>query len=189
MSCNSFITKGRLGECLTDISGFKAIGFMLKKRHGLTLEADDTWDAEGIDLEDPSPADKIFEFELSNLVSNSYTETITTENNPLYAGEASLTLRILDKETRNQIKLLVAGEFHAFLVMNNGEYLVLGAEFGARVTGGTLLTGENRNSQSGFTLTITTEERRPVVFAGADGKAAYEALVDRTAPITPGAGS
>ena len=89
-----------------------------------------------------------------------------------------MTFTYLDVATQEELKLLNAGRAHYVVETYNGDYLLIGKEHGAEVTGGTIVTGAAMGDLSGFTLTVTAQETAPPFFATAPDESA-------DAPIDP----
>lgn len=56
------------------------------------------------------------------------------------------------------------GRPHVFVEDYNGNVFVMGLEHGAEVTGGTVVTGAAMGDLSGYTLTLTAQEKVPANF-------------------------
>jgi len=75
-----------------------------------------------------------------------------------------LTLKKLTKEDHNAIKLFSFGRPNILIEDNNGNVFLAGAEYGADVTGGTVVTGGAMADMSGYTLSFTGMEKAPANF-------------------------
>jgi len=60
--------------------------------------------------------------------------------------------------------LLAFGRPHVIVKDHNNNYFYCGLEWGADVTGGTISTGAAMGDLSGYTLTLTAQERIPANF-------------------------
>lgn len=177
--CES-INKSRNLHCKTGFSGVESVGFLPIVNGGLTLTSDDTFEGTGM-------TGSVYRFLLNN-DGNTYSEEIASDINTgttVYTGTLTLTLPVLDKDTRNQVKLLAMGHYHVFIQMKDKKMLLMGSEFGAQLTTGTIATGGARTDMSGYTLTLTAQERRPIVFVGATGSTVYNSSINLTGVITP----
>ena len=56
---------------------------------------------------------------------------------------------------------------HVIVEDNNGNKFLMGLEYGAEVTGGTIATGAAMGDMSGYTLTFTAQEKIPANFVDA----------------------
>ena len=177
MACEN-INKSRLLGCKTGFSGIKAVGFL--PFANLTLSATDMFEGVGL-------TGSIYKFYLKN-DGNTYTEEIDSNrqtHTTVYNGTLNLVLPSLDRETRDQVKLLAYGNPQIFLELYNGQIQLIGAELGADLSGGSITTGGARTEMSGYSLTFTTQERRPLVWLGVTGSTAYNAAINLTGAITP----
>lgn len=177
--CES-INLSRYENCKTGFSGVQAVGFLPKVPTGLTLTSEDLFEGVGL-------TGSVYKFFLKN-DGNTYSEEIASDDNTgttVYTGTLTLTLPVLDRETRDQVKLLAMGQSHIFIEMYDGKKLLMGSEFGASLTGGTIATGGARTDMSGYTLTLTSMERRPIVFVGATGSTIYIDAINLVDAIVP----
>ena len=79
----------------------------------------------------------------------------------------NLTFKKLSKQTHNEIKLLAYARPHVVVEDNNGNMFLMGLEYGAEVSGGTIVTGAAMGDLSGYTLTLTGQEKIPANFVDA----------------------
>src|SRR6187402_1831115 len=122
--CES-INKSRRENCSNGFSGVQAVGFLPKIDGGLTLTSDDMFEGSGM-------TGSVYKFFLK-ADANTYSEEIASDINTgttVYTGTLTLTLPVLDKDTRNQVKLLAMGQSHVFIEMYDGKKLLMGSEFG-----------------------------------------------------------
>lgn len=180
MALSESINKSRNLHCKTGFSGVEFVGFLPKVKGGLTLTSDDTFEGVGL-------TGSVYQYEVKNDANIYSVEIVSDENTgtTVYNETLALSLPILDKETRNQIKLFAQGKYHAFIQTFDKKILLMGAEYGATLTAGTMTTGGARGDMSGFTLTLSSTERRPMVFVGATGSTIYNAAINLTGAITP----
>ena len=148
MSCDG-ISKSRLVGCKKNsIGGFKAVGFM-PYNSNLQLTSDDMFEGTGL-------TGSIYRYELVNTGCN-YEEDIapdTQNQNALTTGTLTLVLPQLDRETRNQVKLLAYQKTQIFLELYNGSIILIGHEYGCDATSVKLSTGGAKKDMAGFTLTF-----------------------------------
>ena len=168
------ITKGRTLPCKNSVGGLKNV-FILD--YG-SVVADLTPSSGTVTL----PTDGTAEFFKFEIKGNSSLETAVTSSREngttFYESTLNLTFTYLDVETQEELKLLNAGRAHYVVETYNGDYLLIGKEHGAEVTGGTVVTGAAMGDLSGFTLTVTAQETAPPFFATAPDESA-------DAPIDP----
>lgn len=172
MACTS-LSKGRKLPCRGGNGGLKAVGFAVWDSNDLVESAD------GVVSGITTGITAIYRYELKN-AGNNYSEEIASDpeaRTVVYNGTLSLVLQKLDIDTRNEIKMLALGEVIIFLEHNNGDIYLVGAEFGAQLTGGTFVTGGARVDMAGSNLTFTTSENEPYLTLDASAKADYATKV------------
>ena len=159
MSCD--ISRGRLEPCKDSVGGLNAVYFINKGDLGaITYDATDT---DVIDAIAGTPA--AYKFDIKG--GSTYTENITSSReNGTTTFEQVLELQLtkLTKEDHKTVKLLAYGSPHILIEDNNGNVFLAGAEYGADVTGGTVVTGGAMADMSGYTLSFTGMEKAPANF-------------------------
>lgn len=169
MACLT-LTAGRELPCKGGVSGMRSIGIT----EFLAPLAED----KGLIKTIPTGIKKIYKYQLKHS-GNVYSEEIATDDDArstAFNGTLSISLQKLDTATRNEILELTKGEVHVFIEMNNGDILLIGNQFGANLSGGTITTGGNKTDFNGYNLTFTTAEDKPLAFLDATAKTAYIAL-------------
>ena len=163
MACD-FITDGRLEPCKDSVGGINAVYFV------------DFGDITSVDYaaNDSDVIDQInggvnnvnaYKYQVRG--NSTYTENIqSSRENGTTAFEQvlELTLKKLTKEDHKAIKLLSFNRPNILVEDNNGNILLVGLEYGADVTGGTIVTGGAMADMSGYTLTFTGMEKKPANF-------------------------
>lgn len=94
--------------------------------------------------------------------ANSFEQPINTsrENGTtFYEQTLSIVLPALSKEDHKELKLIIIDRKQVVIETNNGEFFVVGLENGADVTGGTVSTGAAMGDLTGYSLTITAQEK------------------------------
>jgi len=159
MACD--ITLGRTEPCKDSVGGINAVYFV---NFGDITSIDyDSTDVDVIDGVQGSPS--AYKYEVRG--NSTYTENIqSSRENGTTAFEQvlELTLKKLTKEDHNTIKLLSFGRPNILIEDNNGNVFLAGAEYGADVTGGTVVTGGAMADMSGYTLSFTGMEKAPANF-------------------------
>ncbi len=159
MACD--ITLGRTEPCKDSVGGINAVYFVnFGDITGITY---DSTDVDVIDAVAGSP--NAYKYEVRG--NSTYTENIqSSRENGTTAFEQvlELTLKKLTKEDHNTIKLLSFGRPNILVEDNNGNVFLAGAEYGADVTGGTVVTGGAMADMSGYTLSFTGMEKAPANF-------------------------
>lgn len=168
MSCD--ITMGRQVSCKDAVGGLDWVAFI----NGSELPyANITFDGTNTDvIQSVTGSPNAFKWEVRG--SSDFTQNITTnkENGTtLFEQVLTLTFTKQDLETHKQIKLLAYGNPKVIVKDNNSNFFLCGCEFGADVTGGTIVTGNAMGDMSGYTLTLTAMERIPAPFFEATSEA------------------
>jgi len=78
-----------------------------------------------------------------------------------------LNFKKLSKQTHNEVKLLAYARPHVIVEDNNGNKFMMGLEYGAEVTGGSIATGAAMGDMSGYSLTFGAQEKIPANFVDA----------------------
>ena len=168
------ITKGRTLPCKNSVGGLKNV-FILD--YG-SVVADLTPSSGTVTL----PTDGTAEFFKFEIKGNSSLETAVTSSREngttFYESTLNLTFTYLDVATQEELKLLNAGRAHYVVETYNGDYLLIGKEHGAEVTGGTIVTGAAMGDLSGYTLTLTGQEKIPANFVDATISASASNISD-----------
>ena len=159
MACD--ITSGRTEPCKDSVGGINAVYFV--NFGDITSITYDSTDVDVIDAVAGSPS--AYKYEVRG--NSTYTENIqSSRENGTTAFEQvlELTLKKLTKEDHNTIKLLSFGRPNILIEDNNGNVFLAGAEYGADVTGCTVVTGGAMADMSGYTLSFTGMEKAPANF-------------------------
>ena len=150
--------KGRLLPCKASVGGLKNIYFA---NYGLTI-TDNATDAEKVDI-GGTP-----EFYRYQIKGNSSLETAinsSRENGTtFFESTLNVTLTTLDSKTQEEIRLLSHGRPQVVVEDYNGNFILVGKDHGAEVTGGTIVSGAAMGDLSGFTLVLTSQEKVPPPF-------------------------
>ena len=89
-----------------------------------------------------------------------------------------MTFKKLSKQTHNELKLLAYARPHVIIEDNNGNKFLMGLEYGAEVSGGSIATGAAMGDLSGYTLTFTAQEKIPANFVDASISADASVITD-----------
>ncbi len=163
MACD--LSRGRIEPCKDSVGGINAVYFINFGDANLDV----TFDAADTDVIDQlgSTASDVSAYKYDLKGASSYEETITSSRDTgttFFEQTLSLTLKGLTKEDHKEIKLLAYGRPHVIIEDYNGNLLYMGREHGADVTGGTVASGTAMGDLSGYTLTLTAQERTPANF-------------------------
>ena len=182
MSCN--LSAGRAVNCKDVVGGIQKVFFVDFGGLGdVTYTADEITDASG--------TFSAYEYDLKGGSSLEQTITSSRETGTTFFEQVlTLNLTKLSKEDNVQIKLLAYGRPQVAVVDNNGNAFMMGVEFGAEVTGGTVATGTAMGDLSGYTLTLSAQEKLPANFiAGATLANPFIGLTSATETIVVGTNS
>lgn len=167
MACD--LTLGRKEPCKDVVGGIKNLYFVNYGDLGTVSITDDvsgesitnitgyTGDVAG-DL-------TCYKYEVKGNSSLEQTVNSSRENGTtFYEQTLNLTLKKLSKLDNKQLKLMAYGRPHVVVEDYNGNFMMVGLEHGADVSGGTVVTGAAMGDLSGYTLTLTGMETKPAVF-------------------------
>ena len=162
MACT--LTKGRNEPCKDVVGGITAVYLA-----DFGTLGDPTYDATDVDVIDAFGGSPTwFQFDVKG--ASSFEQTITSSRDAgtsFYEQVLNLTLKKMSKQTHNELKLIVRSRPHVVVEDNNGNKFLMGLEYGAEVTGGTIATGTAMGDLSGYTLTLTAQEKLPANFVDA----------------------
>jgi len=160
MACN-FISTGRALACKDSVGGIKAVIFVPNDATDkIIAKAFDT-DTGAIDELVADVADA-FKYELKGTSSLEETITASADNGTVfYEQSLNLTLPKLSALDTKEIKLLANSRPQIIVQDYNNNYMVVGLENGADVSGGTIVTGTAMGDMSGYTLVFSGMETSP----------------------------
>ena len=162
MACT--LTKGRNEPCKDVVGGITAVYLA-----DFGTLGDPTYDATDVDVIDAFGGSPTwFQFDVKG--ASSFEQTITSSRDAgtsFYEQVLTLTLKKMSKQTHNELKLIVRSRPHVVVEDNNGNKFMMGLEYGAEVTGGSVVTGTAMGDLSGYTLTLTAQEKLPANFVDA----------------------
>ena len=182
MSCN--LSAGRAVPCKDVVGGIQKVFFVDFGGLGtVTQTADEITDASG--------TFSAYEYALKGGSSLEQTITSSRESGTTFFEQVlTLNLTKLSKEDNGQIKLLAFGRPQVAVVDNNGNAFLMGLEHGAEVSGGSVATGTAMSDLSGYTLTLTAQEKLPANFiSGATLANPFAGLANATETIVVGTNS
>lgn len=172
MACD--ISAGRNEVCKDSVGGLDAIYFVNfddLPYSGVTFDATNTDVIETL-AGTPSSV-SAYKYELK-ADANTFEQNITPSRETgttVFEQVLNVTLKKQDLATHKEVKLLAYGRPHIVVRDRNGNFFYMGAEWGAEVTGGTIVTGGAMTDLSGYTLTFTAMERIPAPFMEATDEA------------------
>lgn len=182
MACD--LTRGRKEPCKDVVGGLRAVYFTDHGDLGTVTKTDD-------EITDLSGTFTAFKYELKGNSSFEQTVTASRENGTVfYEQTLNITLKKLSKEDNKELKLLAYGRPHVAVEDYNGNVFLMGLEHGADVSGGTIVTGAGMGDLSGYTLTLTAQEREPANFVDSPTAAdPYDGMASATVTVTEGTNS
>ena len=153
MACD--LTGGRLRPCKDAVGGIKKIHFVDFGDLGtLTIGSDD-------EITDMSGNFTYYTYDVKGNSSLETNITSSMENGTTFFEQVvNLTLFKLTKEDNKELKLMAYGRPHVVVQTFDDKFLLVGADNGADVTGGTAVTGTAMGDLNGYTLTLTANEIR-----------------------------
>lgn len=162
MACT--LTKGRNEPCKDVVGGITSVYFAdFDSLGAITYDVTDT---DVIDSFGGTP--DWFEFKVKGNSSFEQAVNSSRENGTtFYEQTLNLTFKKLSKQTHNELKLLAYARPHVIVEDNNGNKFLMGLEYGAEVSGGSIATGAAMGDLSGYTLTFTAQEKIPANFVDA----------------------
>jgi hypothetical protein len=175
MPCD--LTRGRKEPCKDVVGGIKAVYFIDYGDITIAYDATDT------DVIDDLGTVTAYKYEIKG--NSSFEQAITSnrENGTTFFDQTlNLTLKKLSKEDHKELKLLSYGRPHVVVQDYNDNAFLMGAEHGAEVTGGTIVTGAAMGDLSGYTLTLNAQEVLPANFL--EGATAADPFAGLTGTVT-----
>ena len=172
MSCD--LSKGRIEPCKDSVGGLDAVYFINFEDAPVSGIVYDVTNTDVIEIIGSSIT--AYKYELKG--TSSFEQTITSSRDTgttFFEQVLNLSLKKQDLATHKEIKLLAFGRPHVIVKDNNNNFFYCGLEFGAEVTGGTIATGAAMGDMSGYTLTLTAQERIPSNFLEATTEAGLAA--------------
>lgn len=156
MAC--LLNTGRKVPCKDSVGGIKAAYFADYDTLGeLTIVSGEVTAFGG--------TPDFFKFDVKGNSSLEQTITSSRENGTaFYEQTLNLTLTKLDLATQQEIIEIVKARPHVIIEDYNGNYLLIGAANGADCSGGTIVTGAAMGDLTGFTLTMSGQEKLPAYF-------------------------
>jgi len=161
------ISSGRVVDCKDQIGGISRV-FIAQAYQDMINNA--TWAAGTNDTVTAIAAQDFYTFEVRPETSSM---TITYASDPaagttFFEQALSLTFQLLDATDIADIRVLCQGRPNIWVMDNNNNIWLLGAEFGCNVTGGNLVTGTSFADLTGYTIDFSGREQNPVWIANDD---------------------
>jgi len=181
MSC--LLTAGRTIPCKDVVGGIKAVYFVNFGDLGTITESAD-------EVTDMTGTFSAYKYDLKGNSSFEQSFNSSRENGTTFFEQTlNLTFTKLTKEDNKELKLMAYGRPQVVVLDYNDNAFLMGADHGAEVTGGTIVTGAALGDLSGYTLTLTAQELKPANFiAGVDltnAEEVFAGMSSATVTIVP----
>ena len=164
MSCD--LSSGRIEPCKDSVGGIKNLYFV-------NYDSIDSYTMDGVDVDVidgfvSTGSITGYKYELKGGNNLEQTVTSSRENGTTFV-EQTLTavLKKQDVNTHKQIKLLSFGRPRVVVEDYNGNFFLMGLDHGAEVTTVAVSTGTAMGDLSGYTITMTAQEKIPANFIDA----------------------
>jgi hypothetical protein len=152
------LSKGRAVPCKDVVGGINKVTFI---NYGTLTGVSFTDDA----ISDISGSFTAYVYEVKGNSSFEQTFNSSRENGTTFFTQTlNLTLPKLSKEDNKQLKLMAYGRPQVVVQDYNGNAFMMGLNYGAEVTGGTIVTGAAMGDLSGYTLVLEAQEQLPANF-------------------------
>lgn len=147
------LTRGRLLDCKDSIGGIKSVSFTQHSTLGTVTETSGEVTAVSggfTSYQYDCPA------HTGNLTDNIQSDPLA--GTIFFEQVLNITLHKLTKEDRSELLLLAKNRLAIFVLDNNNNIFLMGAEDGCHLTGGTIVTGTGKGDLNGYTLEFKAEE-------------------------------
>ena len=151
MPCN--ISAGRLEGCKDSVGGLTAVYFVNFGEMGALTITDETITAIAATTPDA------FKYDLRGTSTFEQSLTSSRENGTTFAEQTlTVSLKKQDSTTHKEVKLLAYGRPHVIIEDNNGNFFVMGEEYGAEMTA-SASSGAAMGDKSGYELSFVAMEK------------------------------
>jgi hypothetical protein len=153
MSCTINLTQGFALDCKDSVGGIKSIHLIDWAATGFTV-------ASGEVTATSVASGSVFTYELPKGVGNmTITTNVSAENGTVFnQTDVVGRLRKLSTAKRNELKLLSQSRVFAIVKDNNGNYYLVGREYGCDITALTGETGTAMGDLNGYNFTLSAIE-------------------------------
>ncbi len=171
MSCD--LSLGRIEPCKDVVGGLDAVYFINFDDAPVEDIDYNATNTDVIEKLNSTPSTiNAYKYELKGTSSFEQTITSSRDNGTTFFEQAlNLPLKKQELATHKEVKLLSFGRPHIIVKDHNNNFFYCGLEHGAEVTGGTIATGAAMGDMSGYTITLTAQERIPANFFEATDEA------------------
>ncbi len=150
------LTQGYTLDCKDSIGGLTAVYFAPWEDLGTVTQASGVVTTLTMDV-----GKKFYKYDLVKESSN-FAEAVSTNvqnGTVFYTQTLEVILNKLQVNTRNEILLLAKNRLAVIATDNQGDHWFLGLGYGLDLTGGGSATGTAFGDRSGYTLTLTGNEK------------------------------
>ena len=159
MSCS--LTAGRLIPCKDVVAGIKDIYFF---NYGVVV-TESGGAVSDIKASGGTLAADAYRFQVKGLTGLEETVVTSRDNGTTFWEQVlSATLPKLSTAMRTELQSMAQGRPIVVIHDYNGNAILLGKDNGMEVTGGTTTIGQSKGDLSGYTLTLTGQEKIPACF-------------------------
>jgi len=164
MSCD--LSLGRIEPCKDVVGGLDAVYFINFDDAPVEDIDYNATNTDVIEKLNSTPSTiEAYKYELKGTSSFEQTITSSRDNGTTFFEQVlNLSLKKQDLATHKEVKLMAFGRPHIIVKDHNNNFFYCGLEHGAEVTGGTIATGAAMGDMSGYTITLTAQERVPANF-------------------------
>ena len=153
MSCSIVLTQGFALDCKDSVGGIKSIHLISWAATGFTV-------ASGEVTATTIASGNVYDYELPKGVGSMTTTTNISADNGTVFNQTDVVgrLRKLSTAKRNELKLLAQSRVFCIVLDNNGNYYLVGREYGCDVTAKTSETGTAMGDLNGYNFTLSAIE-------------------------------
>ena len=153
MSCSIVLTQGFALDCKDSVGGIKSIHLISWASTGFTV-------ASGEVTATTIASGNVYDYELPKGVGSMTTTTNISADNGTVFNQTDVVgrLRKLSTAKRNELKLLAQSRVFCIVLDNNGNYYLVGREYGCDVTAKTSETGTAMGDLNGYNFTLSAIE-------------------------------
>ena len=153
MSCNIVLTQGFALDCKDSVGGIKSIHLISCAATGFTV-------ASGEVTATTIASGNVYDYELPKGVGSMTTTTNVSQENGTVFNQTDVVgrLRKLSTAKRNELKLLAQSRVFCIVLDNNGNYYLVGREYGCDVTAKQSGTGTAMGDLNGYDFTLSAIE-------------------------------
>jgi 7-cyano-7-deazaguanine synthase in queuosine biosynthesis len=175
MSC--LILNGRAEVCYDSIGGIDAIYFVNRGTYVYPTDVD--YNATNTDSIDAiTGVTQLFKYELNGVNLFDQTQTPSADNGTNFVAQVlTAQLKKQDPTMHKNFKLMAYGRPSVVVKNRNNQFFMMGLEYGAKMTAGSIVNGTQMGDFNGYNFTLTANERIPANFLVCTSEADLAATV------------